>query len=162
VATIVELGKESVKVLGRIGGLDGLPFEGLELRKIDKDPSWEIIAHQPYRTLCGGHEDAADVLAVHGYVNGQWSDQTGKHTDYLRALLRQNLQKWAREKDRSLHLLQTIAAEHALLGEREQGKRQFAMSLPVLLPVLREKGVDVNACLEDATGLLDRLNSVVK
>jgi len=161
VATIVELGKESVKVLGRLGGLNGLPFEGVELRRIDPGPSWEIIAHQPYRTLCGGHEDAADVLAIYGYVAGQWRDQTRQHTDYLRALLRQNLQKWGREKDRSLQLLQTIAATHALLGERELGKRHFAMNLPALLPRLREKDVDVNTCLEDATGLLDRLSSVV-
>jgi hypothetical protein len=162
VVTILELGKETVKVLGRIGGLDGMPFEGLELRKIDKDPSWEIIAHQPYRTLCGGHEDAADVLAIYGYVDGKWSDQTGKHTEYLRTLLRLNLQKWTREKDRSLQLLQTIAATHALLGEREEGKRQFATLLPALLPTLREKGVDINACVDDATNLLDRLQSVVK
>ena len=162
VATIVELGKESVRVLGRIGGLDGLPFEGVELRKIDKNPSWEIIAHQPYRTLCGEHEDAADVLAIYGYVDGRWNDQTSRHVDYLRTLLRLNSQEWSRGKDRSLQLLQTIAGLHALLGEREMGKRQFAMGISALLPMLREKGIDINACLEDATGLLDRLSSVVK
>jgi hypothetical protein len=162
IATIVELGKESVKVLGRIRGLEGLPFEGLEVRKVDKDAAWEIIAHQPYRTICGGHEDAADVPAIYAYSNGQYDDQTAKHVEYLRGLLQRNLQKWTREKERSLQLLQTIAATHALLGERELGKRQFAMSLPALLPGLRQRGVDVNACLEDATNLLDRLNSVVK
>lgn len=162
IATIVELGKESVSVVGRIGGLAGLPFEGLEVRKVDKDPIWEIIAHQPYRTLCGGHEDAADVPAIYAYNNGQYEDQTSQHVEYLRELLERNLQKWGREKERSLQLLQTIAATYALLGEREQGKRMFAMNLPALLPDLRQRGVDINVCLDDATGLLDRLNSVVK
>jgi hypothetical protein len=162
VATIVELGKESVRVLGRIGGLDGLPFEGMELRKVDKDPAWEIVVHSPYRTLCGGHADAADVLSIYGYTNGQYVDQTAKHIEYLRGLLQQNLQKWGREKERSIQLLETIAATHVLLGEREEAKRLFAMSLPGLLPRLREGGVDVNACLDDTAGLLDRLASVVK
>ncbi len=162
IATVVELGKESVNVLGRISGLAGLPFEGLEVRKIDKDPAWEIIAHQPYRTLCGGHEDAADVPAIYAYSNGRYDNQTDRHVEYLRGLLQQNMQKWGRDKERSLKLLQTIATTHALLGERELGKRQFAMNLPALLPSLRQRGVDINACLDDATGLLDRLDSVVK
>ena len=162
VVTVLELGKESVNVVGRISGLDGLPFEGLELRKIDKDAAWEIIAHQPYRTLCGGHEDAADVLSIYGYVGGKYTDQTAQHVDYLRLLLSQNLQKWSKEKSRSLQLLQTIASEHAVLGQAEEGKRQFAMSLPALLPALRERGVDINACLDDTSGLVDRLPSLVK
>jgi hypothetical protein len=162
VATILELGKESVRVLGRIGGLDGLPFEGLELRKVDKDPAWEIIAHQPFRTLCGGHEDAADVLSIYSYVNGQYIDQTAKHVDYLKGVLEQDLQKWGHEKDRSIRLLQTIAAAYSLLGDREAGKRYFAMNLPSLLPALHEKGIDPNACLDDAQALFDRLPSLVK
>jgi len=34
-ATILELGQDAVTVLGRIDGLDGMPFEGLEIRKLD-------------------------------------------------------------------------------------------------------------------------------
>ena len=162
VATVLELGKESVRVMGRIGGLDGLPFEGLELRKVDKDSAWEIVIHQAFRTLCGGHEDAADVPSIYGYVNGQYIDQTAKHVDYLKGLLQQDLQKWGHEKDRSVRLLQTIAAGHSLLGEREAGKRYFAMNLPSLLPDLREKGIDPNACLDDAQALFDRLPSLVQ
>jgi hypothetical protein len=162
VTTVLELGKESVNVVGRISGLEGLPFEGLELRKIDKDAAWEIIAHQPYRTLCGGHEDAADVPSIYGYVNGQYVDQTAKQVDYLKGLMQRDMQKWGREKDRSIKLLQTIAAAHSLLGERDAGKRYFAMNLPSLLPALREKGVDPNACLDDVQALLDRLPSLVK
>jgi hypothetical protein len=161
IATILELGKDSVRVIGRIGSLDGLPFEGLELQRVDKDPAWELIAYRPYRTLCGTHDDAADVPSVYGYVNGQYADQTAQHVEFLRELLRKNLEKWSEEKNRSLQLLQTIAAAYAELGQREEGKRLFAMNLPLLLPSLQQKGVDPNACLDDAEGLLNRLASVV-
>lgn len=162
IATVLELGKDSVRVLGRIGSLDGLPFEGIELRKVDKDPAWELIAHRPYRTLCGTRDDAADVLAIYGYVNGQYTDQTTQHVEFLRELLQKNLQRWTEEKNRSLRLLQTIAASYTQLGQREEGKRLFAMDLPSLLPALQKRGVDPNSCLEDAEGLFDRLASVVR
>ena len=161
VATVLELGKESVRVLGRIGGLNGLPFEGLEVRKIDADPAWEFIAHERYRTLCGGHEDSPDVMSIYDYADGQWVNQTARHTEFLRTILQQNIQKWGRKKEQSLQLLQTIAAEHAALGDREAGRRFFAMNLNALLPDLRKKGVDLNACLEDATSLFARLPAVV-
>lgn len=161
IVTVLQLGEDSVRVLGRIGSLDGLPFEGIELRKIDKDPASELIAHRPYRTLCGSRADAADVLSIYGYVNGQYTDQTAQHVEFLRELLGKNLQKWSEEKNRSLQLLQTIAASYVVLGQREEGKRLFAMDLPLLLPALPQKGVDPNSCLEDAEGLLNRLASVV-
>jgi hypothetical protein len=158
-ATIVELG-EKVRSIGRIDRLDGLPFEGLELRKADKDSAWEFIAHRPHRTVCGGHADSADVLAVFDHVDGRYMDQTSRHTDYLEEVLGQNLEKWALGKERTLRLLQTIAATHARLGHREDGKRFFAMSVPSVLPDLRRRGVDPNACLEDVELLLSRLTSV--
>lgn len=160
-ATVVELGTDSVKVLGSLSGLDGLPFEGLDVRKVDKDPAWELVAHRAYRTLCGLPADAPDVLAVFDYVNGQYTDQTSKHADYLQTLLRQNLQKWSRPRERSLQLLQTVAVSFAVLGSREEGKRFFAMNLPSVLPALRERGVDPNACIEDMEGLVARLPSVI-
>jgi hypothetical protein len=141
--------------------LDGLPFEGLDVRKVDKDPAWELVAHRAYRTLCGLPADAPDVLAVFDHVNGQYTDQTSKHADYLQTLLRQNLQKWSRPRERSLQLLQTVAVSFAVLGSREEGKRFFAMNLPSVLPALRERGVDPNACLEDMEGLIARLPSVI-
>jgi hypothetical protein len=162
VATIIELGKESLRVLGRIGGLDGLPFEGLELRKIDQDPAWEIIAHARYRTLCGGHEDSADVISVYGYVNGEWSNQTARHADYLRSILLQDIEAWSRAKDQSVQMLQTIAAGYAVLGQRDQGQRFFAMNLPAVIPQLRKFGVEPDSCLEDNASLLARLPSVVQ
>ncbi len=160
IATIVELGKESVRVLGRLTGLDGLPFEGLEVRKIDKNLPWALIAHQPYRTACGGHDEAADVLFIYGYVNGQYIDQTANFVAYLKGVLQRDRQKWERGKERSVELLQSIAAMYARLGERDEGKRQFAMGLGSIVPLLRQKGADPNACLDDATDLIDRLPSV--
>ena len=161
IATILELGKDSVRVVGRIGNLAGLPFEGLELQKIDKDPAWELIAHRPYRTACGTPDDAADVPSIYGYIGGQYADATAQHAEFLRELLRKDLQKWSEEKNRSLRLLQTIAAGYAELGQRDEGKRVFAMNFPALLPALQRRGIDPNACLDDAEGLLDRLASVV-
>ena len=160
-ATVVELGTDTVKVLGSLSGLDGLPFEGLDVRKVDKDPAWELVAHRPYRTICGPPAEAPDVLAVFDYVNGEYTDQTSKHADYLENVLRQNLQKWSRPRERSLQLLQTVAVSFAVLGRREEGKWFFAMNLPLVLPVLRERGVDPNACIEDMEGLLARLPSIM-
>ena len=159
-ATVLELGKATVQVLGQIDGLDGLPFEGLTIRKIDKDPDWELIAHRPYRTFCGGHDDAADVLSVFDFVNDRYVDQTANHRDFFQAALQENLKTWSKEKERSIQLLQTVAVNYAALGQRDEGKRFFAMSLPELLPALKKKGVDPNACIEDFESLLDRTASV--
>lgn len=159
-ASVLELGKETVQVLGRIEGLDGLPFEGLTIRKVDKDPDWELIAHRPYRTFCGGHDDAADVLSVYDLVNGRYVDQTSNHADFFQTVLQENLKTWSKEKERSIQLLQTVAVNYAALGQRDEGKRFFAMSLPELLPALKKKGVDPNSCIEDFENLLDRTGSV--
>ncbi len=159
-ATVLELGKQTVQVLGRIEGLDGLPFEGLTIRKIDKDPDWELIAHRPYRTFCGGHDDAADVLSIFDFVDGRYVDQTANHADFFQTVLGENLKTWSKEKERSIQLLQTVAVNYAALGQRDEGKRFFAMNLPELLPALKKKGVDPNACIEDFESLLDRTASV--
>jgi hypothetical protein len=160
VATVVELGKDTVKVLGRIDGLDGLPFEGLEIRRLDKDRIWECIAHRPYMTSCGTHHDAADILAVYAYADGQFADQTARFADFLHSVLRQNLAKWKQEKARSLQLLQTLAADYALLGHKDQGKQFFALNLTQFLPDIKQKGIDPNACIEDLENLVDRLPSM--
>lgn len=159
-ATVLELG-DRVSVVGRIDRLDGLPLEGLELRRVDEDAAWEFIAHRPYRTICGSHEDAADVPAVYDYVDGRYSDQTARHISFLQDVLRRNLDKWSKEKDRTLRLLHTLSVNYAVLGQREQGKRFFAMNLPPLVPDLGKRGVDPNACLEDVEILIDRLAAVV-
>jgi hypothetical protein len=161
-ATVLELGKETVQVLGRIEGLDGLPFEGLDIRKIDKDSDWELIAHRPYRTFCGGHNDAADVLSVYDFVNGRYADQTASHAEFFQAVLEENLKKWSKAKDRSIQLLQTLALNYATLGQRDEGKRFFAMGLPELLPTFKKKGVDPNACMDDVESLMERMAGATK
>ena len=160
VATIIELGADAITVLGRIDGLDGLPFEGLEIRNLRKDRNWEFVAHHPYMTNCGPHPDAADVLSIYALADGQYVDSTNQYADYLTGILRQNLTKRGPEKKISLGLLQTLAVEFAQLGQRDEAKRFFAMNLTPLLPDLRQRGVDPNACLEDLENLVDRLPAV--
>jgi hypothetical protein len=157
VATIVELGTDALAVLGRIDGLEGLPFEGLEIRNIRKDKSWECVAHRPYVTTCGGHAEAADVLSIYAFVNGQYVDDTNEYADYLTGILRQNLTKWRQEKNLSLALLQTLAAQFAQVGQKDEGKRFFAMNLNPLLLNLQQRGIDPNLCLEELQNLMDRL-----
>ena len=155
VATIVELGKESVRVLGRLDGLDGLPFEGLEVRKLDSDPPWEIVAHRPYQTSCGSHFDAADVVSVYDYAEGSYTDRTSEFSAFLDSVLRQDLAKWA--KAPSLALLQTITLDYAKLGRRHLGDRFLAMNLGRFLPELRNRNVDPNLCMDNLISLVDRL-----
>jgi hypothetical protein len=160
VATIIELGADTVAVLGRIDGLEGLPFEGLEIRNIRKDKSWEFVAHRPYMTTCGGHAEAADLLSIYAFADGQYTDNTNEYADYLAGILRQNLAKWRQEKNPSLAFLHTLAAQFAQLGRKDEGKRFFAMNFNPFLLNLQQRGIDPNLCLEDLENLMDRLPSV--
>jgi hypothetical protein len=160
VATILELGTDAVAVLGRIDGLGGLPFEGLEIRNLRKDKSWECVAHRPYMTTCSGHAEAADVLSIYAFLNGQYVDNTNQYADYLAGMLRQNLAKWRQEKNPSLGLLYTLAAQFAQLGQKDEGKRFFAMNFNPFLLHLQQRGIDPNVCLEDLENLMDRLPGV--
>jgi hypothetical protein len=157
VATIVELGKDAVTPIGRIDGIDGLPFEGLEVRKLNKGTSWQCVAHRPYATACGTHSDAADVLAVYAFIGDRFQDQTAEFGDYLQEVLRQDVAKWRQEKNRSMNLLQTVAVDFALVGQKDAGKRFFALNLTQLMPSLQTQNVDPNACLEALESLVDRL-----
>jgi hypothetical protein len=157
VATIIELGAAAVTVLGRIDGLEGLPFEGLEIRNIRKDKSWEFVAHRPYMTTCGGYAEAADLISIYGFANGQYADRTNEYADYLTAILRQNLAKWRQEKNPSLGLLQTLAAQFAQLGQKGEGKRFFAMNFNPFLLNLQQRGIDPNVCLEELENLMERV-----
>ena len=129
VATILELGKDAVTPIGRIDGIDGLPFEGLEVRKLTKGASWQCIAHRPYMTACGTHYDAADVLAVYALHGDHFQDQTVNFGDFLQEVLRQDLAKWRQEKNRTMDLLQTLAVDFAVVGQKDAGKRFFALNL---------------------------------
>ena len=160
VATIVELGSDAVATVGRIDGLEGLPFEGLEIRNIHKDKSWECVAHRPYMTTCGDQGESAEVLSIYAFVNGHYVDNTSQYADYLASILRQNLTKWGQDKSLSLGLLQTVAAQFAQLGRTEEGKRFFAMNFNRFLPNLQQRGVDPNVCLDDLENLMNRLPGV--
>ncbi|HMD83212.1 MAG TPA: hypothetical protein VKO18_00765 [Terriglobia bacterium] len=157
VATILELGKDAVTPIGRIDGIDGLPFEGLEVRKLNKGTNWQCIAHRPYVTACGTHFDAADVLAVYAFAGDRFQDQTVKFGDYLQDVLRQDVAKWRQEKNRRMDLLQTVAVDFALVGQKEVGKRFFALNLTQFMPSLQSHNVDPNACLDALEILVDSL-----
>ena len=157
VATILELGKDAVTPIGRVDGIDGLPFEGLEVRKLHKGTNWQCIAHRPYMTACGSHFDAADVLAVYAFIGDHFQDQTVNFGDYLQEVLRQNLAKWRQEKNRSMDLLQTVAVNYAVVGQKDAGKRFFALNLTQLMPSLQTHNVDPNACLDALENLVDSL-----
>jgi len=161
VATIIELGRDAVSVIGRIEGLDGLPFEGLEIRDIRKDKSWECVAHRPYTTTCGDQAEPADVLSVYAFIDGHYVDNTAQYEDFLTGVLNQNLTKWRQEKNLSLGLLQTMAAQFAQLGRQDEGKRFFAMNFNRFLPVLQQRSIDPNVCLDDLDNLMNRLPGVL-
>ena len=158
--TIIEVGKAAVRVLGKIEGITGLPFEGLDIRDIRKDKSWECVAHRSYMTSCGPHSDAADVLSIYAFVNNQYTDQTDQYGDYLEGVLRQNLAKWRQGKNPSLGFLQTLTVEFAQLDHKEEGKRFFAMNFSRFAPLLQPRAIDPNVCLDDVENLVDRLPSV--
>ncbi len=157
IATVIELGKTGVRQLARIDGLDGLPFEGLELRKLNLDTGWQIIAHRPYQTVCGSHFDAADVVSIYTFSGGAFVDRTRYFANFLADSLKENLVRWNRARNRSRHLLQTIAAEYAALGQLDEGNRFFASGMTAFVPELLRDGVDPNACLADVASLVDRI-----
>jgi hypothetical protein len=157
VATILELGKDAVTPIGRIDGIDGLPFEGLEVRKLGKGATWQCIAHRPYVTSCGSHFDAADVLSVYAFTGGRFEDRTVNFGDFLEDVLRQDMAKWRQGKDRNMDLLQTIAVDFAMVGQKEAGKRFFALNLSQLMPNLQSHNLDPNACLDALESLVDRV-----
>jgi len=156
-ASVIELGKDSVKLLGTLEGLDSLPFEGIEFRKLDKGSEWNILAQRRYSTMCGSYEDDADVLSVYAYSDGQYSDQTTRFSSFLDGILHQKLEQWAHVKKRTLQLLQTVAIQYAMLGQVEEAKQFFTTNLTEFLPYLQNKNVDAKACQEDLEVLLDQV-----
>jgi hypothetical protein len=156
-ATILELGKDAVIPIGRIDGIDGLPFEGLEVRKLTKGAAWQCIAHRPYLTTCGNHYDAADVLSVYAFTGGRFQDQTVNYGDYLQEVLRRDLAKWRQEKTHTMDLLQTVAVDYAVVGQKDAGKSFFAMNLNQLIPNLQSHNIDPNSCLDALETLVDQV-----
>ncbi len=155
--TVLEVEKDSLNAIGRIEGLNGWPFVGLEIRRIGPDPTRKLVVHRPQVTACGTQEDAADVISVYSYSGGQYIDQTSKFTDFLQGALRENLARWAREKTPALGLLQTLAAQYAVLGQPDRAKIFFAQNLARFLPQMKQQGFDGNGCRDDLNSMVDRL-----
>jgi hypothetical protein len=156
--TVIELASGGrLRAIGQIAGLDGLPFEGLEIRKLAPGPGREFIAHRPYRTLCGPHPDAADVLAIYAYIDGNFSDQTSRFAAYLNEVLQQNLAKWNRPNERSLHLLQTVTVDYSEAGKVGKGEEFFQDNLPLFVPQLQSNGIDPSACMQDMAKLVNSI-----
>jgi hypothetical protein len=157
--SVIELGKDDqVRVLARVGGLDGLPFEGLDIRSLDRGKGRELVAHRPYQTLCGQHADAADVLAVYAYDDGKFTEQTARFSGYLNQVLQQNLARWNKPKGRSLHLLQTLATNYSEVGNPATGDQFFETNLPLFSHELRTNGVDPQACVQAIARLTNSLS----
>jgi hypothetical protein len=154
---VVQVDQNSLTVIGHIDGLKGWPFEGLEIRRIGTDTIRELVAHRPQVTACGPSEDAADVISVYAFSGGQYIDMTMKFGDYLQGVLRENLARWSREKEPSLGLLQTLAAQYAVLGQPDRAKIFFTQNLGRFLPQMNQQGFDSTACRDDLSSLVDRL-----
>ena len=157
IATILELGNDAITPIGRIDGIDGLPFEGFEVRKLTKATNWQCIAHRPVATACGSNFDAADVLSIYSIADGRFQEQTTKFRDYLQEVLRQDVARWRQEKSHSMDELQTLAVDYAVVGQKDAGERFFALNLSQLMPSLQSHNVDPNTCLDDLESLVDRL-----
>ncbi len=159
IVTILELDKDAVISIGRIEGLDGMPFEGLEVRKLNKGAEFQCIAHRPYPTACGNHFDAPDVLAVYNFDGKHFEDETRDFGDYLQDVLRQDLAKWKEEKNRTMELLQTVSVDYAVVGQKDVAKQFFAVNLDPLIAKLQGSKVDAHACLDTLQSLVDRVPS---
>ncbi|TAM84583.1 MAG: hypothetical protein EPN47_00250 [Acidobacteria bacterium] len=154
---VVQIDQNSLKVIGHIDGLKGWPFEGLEIRRIGTDPIRELVVHRPQVTACGPGEDAADVISIYSFSDGQYADETSKFADFLQGALQETLAKWSREKEPSLGLLQTVAAQYAVLGQPDRAKTFFTQNLARFIPQMTQQGFDAATCRDDLNSLIDRL-----
>lgn len=169
ILTVIELANNKATVLGKISGLSGLPFEGLEIHRLDHGSGWDLVVHRPYRTACGAGADAADVISIYAYQSGQkgqssdggpqgqFTDQTQRFQPFLQRTLKSNLAQWNSGKARSLHLLLSLAADYASVGEAAEAQQFFQQNLPAFLPQLKDAGVDAQACLQDAANLVSSI-----
>ncbi len=157
--SLLELAADSLRPIGRVEGLDGWPFAGLEIRRIGPGSVWELIARRPQVTACGGRDDAPDTIAIYGYANGTYQDQTSTFAEYIQGVLQTDLAQWSREKMPSLRLLQTLAVLNAQLGQANRAKKFFSENLARFLPGMKAQGADPKACLDDVNALIDRIAS---
>ncbi len=152
--TVLELGKGNIKVIGRIQGIDGMPFEGLEIRSLARTRGRDLIARRPYQTVCDSHAAAADVIAIYACQNGKFVLQTSRFSAYLNRVLQQDLAKWKQARERSLRLLQTLATDYAAVGQASTGEQFFQANLPLFSSQLQSNGVDPQTCAQNLAKLV--------
>jgi hypothetical protein len=155
--TVIELGTDSAKVLGAINGLGGMPFKGLQILKRSRGSASGFAVRRPFQTGCGSQQDTADVVSVYAYQDGKLSDQTGQLIPYINRVLRGDLDRWKLAKNRSLHLLQTVAADYSAAGQTEMGEHFLQANLPLFSSQLRANGIDPQVCVKDISSLMSRL-----
>jgi hypothetical protein len=97
------------------------------------------------------------VLAVYAFTGGHFQDETVNYGDFFQDVLRQDLAKWRLQKNHTMELLQTIAVDFAMVGQKDAGERFFALNLSQLMPNLQSHNIDPNACLDSLATLVDRL-----
>ncbi len=156
-ATVIELAKESVSVIAKIEGLRGMPFVGLDFQKPKGDRASAIIAHRRPSLLCRSNDDDADLVSIYTYTGETYREQTWQFTGYFESALRENLAKWSRQTVRSLGLLQTLAINYTLSGQRAQGEALLTQSLPDFAEDLGKVGLDPKTCQNELQAYLDRL-----
>ncbi len=156
-ATVIELARESVKVIGKIEGLKGMPFAGLDFQRLKGERASEIIAHRRPSLLCRSNDDAADLVSIYAYTGESYTEQTSRFAGYFEGALRENLARWSRETARSLGLLQTLAINYTLSGKMDQAKVFLAETLPDFSQDLEKLGLDSKICQNELEAFLDQL-----
>lgn len=165
--TVVELGSQTARVVGKLRGLTGLPFEGLEIRHLDREADWKLIAHRPYPLVCGPADADADAVSVYAYAEGTpgtapaYSEATHRFSGYLEEVLRRNSSRWNKGKERSLALLETVALNYVALGRQQEGEAFFASNLIGFLPQLTASGADPNVCQARFENLAEEVASAM-
>ncbi len=165
-ATVVRMG-QPVKTVGRITGLAGMPFEGLEIRRVAQGRDWKIIAHRPHAVICGSAGGYAESVSVYAFSQGTpgtepaYADQSDRYTGYLEEVLRRNRSRWDRNRDRSLALLETVSLNYAILGRQREGEAFFASNLIGFLSQLGPEGADPNVCQARFENLVEQVAAAV-
>ncbi len=155
--TVIELGESSVRVLGTIEGLGGMPFKGLEILSLNHGRAHDFVVRRPYQTGCGAQQDIADVISIYTYRDGKILDQTSHFTPYVSRVLQRDLARWKIPRNRSLRLLQTLTADYSAAGQSSMGEQFFQNHLSVFSSQLRANGIDPQLCIKNMASLMSKL-----
>ena len=156
-ATIMSVGVPGVRHLGRIEGISGLPFEGLEARDLNGDGVWELIVQVPLSVSCVSPSKAPLLPTVYAYRDGQFTRASADFSDYFERVLRQHLREWRLRRNRTVSILIHTSLLHSVLGRGGEGRTFFEENLKDVLGELEMVGVSRQACENDVMRLLDRV-----